>query len=86
MFRYRSERIELTNEEEKSQEPNFWDDAEAARKQLQKIASIKSWVEDYDGVSKLCEDLTLMPEFVEAGLSNEQEFEQLYANIRGVGL
>ncbi len=71
-------RIELTNEEEKSQEPNFWDDAEAARKQLQKIASLKSWVVDYDSVSKLCEDLSLMPEFVDAGLSTEEEFELHY--------
>ncbi len=71
-------RIELANEEEKSQEPNFWDDAEAARKQLQKIAALKSWVEDYDSLAKLCEDLALMPEFVDAQLSSEEEFDALY--------
>ena len=76
-------RIELTNEEEKSQEPNFWDDAEIARKQLQKIASLKSWVVDYDMVAKLCEDLALMPEFVDAGLSSEEEFDQHYNYSRG---
>ncbi len=59
-----SKRIELQNEEERTQEPNFWDDAEAARKQLQKVASIKSWIEDYEKIAKGCEDLTLMPEFV----------------------
>ncbi|MFR9651288.1 MAG: peptide chain release factor 2 [Rikenellaceae bacterium] len=73
-------RIELANEEEKSQEPNFWDDAEAARKQLQKIASLKSWVEEYDSVAKLCEDLTLMPDFVEAELASEEEFDRLYSD------
>ncbi len=72
-------RMELQNEEERTQEPNFWDDAEAARKQLQKVASIKSWIEDYERVAKGCEDLTLMPEFVKEGVASEEEFEELYA-------
>ncbi len=72
-------RIDLCNEEEKSQEPNFWDDAELARKQLQKIAALKGWVEDYDRVAKGVEDLILMPEFVAAGLSTQDEFDMLYA-------
>ncbi len=74
-----SKRIELQNEEERTQEPNFWDDAEAARKQLQKVAAIKSWVEDFDTISKECEDLTLMPEFVKEGVASEDEFDELYA-------
>ncbi|MFI3248371.1 MAG: peptide chain release factor 2 [Rikenellaceae bacterium] len=74
-------RIELQNEEERTQEPNFWDDAEAARKQLQKVAGIKSWIEDYDNVAKGVEDLTLMPEFVAAELSTEEEFESQYTSV-----
>ncbi|MFI3270067.1 MAG: peptide chain release factor 2 [Rikenellaceae bacterium] len=71
-------RIELQNEEERTQEPNFWDDAEAARKQLQKVAALKSWVEDYEALAKGVEDLGLMPEFVAVELSTEAEFEALY--------
>ncbi len=74
-------RITLQNEEERTQEPNFWDDAEAARKQLQKVASIKSWIEDYDAVAKGVEDLGLMPEFVAAEVADEAEFDQLYATV-----
>ncbi len=73
-----SKRIELQNEEEKTQEPNFWDDADAARIQLQRVASIKSWIEEFDRVSKGAEDLSLMPDFVKEGLSSEEEFETLY--------
>ncbi len=73
-----SKRIELQNEEERTQEPNFWDDAEAARKQLQKVAALKSWVEDYDALAKSVEDLGLMTEFVAAELSTEEEFDELY--------
>ncbi len=80
-LRIEDRRIELTNEEERTQEPNFWDDAEAARKQLQKVSSLKSWVVDYDEVAKGVEDLTLMGDFVEAGLSTEAEFDELYARV-----
>ncbi len=73
-----SKRIELQNEEERTQEPNFWDDAEAARKQLQKVAALKAWVEDYEALAKGVEDLGLMPEFVAAELASEEEFEALY--------
>ncbi len=74
-----SRRIELQNEEERTQEPAFWDNAEAARKQLQCVASIKSWIEDYDKISKGCEDLTLIPDFIREGLATEAEAEELYA-------
>lgn len=72
-------RIELQNEEEKTLEPDFWNDRERAENQLRKVASIKSWVQDFDSVSKLVEDLQLMPDFVREGLSSEQELDELYA-------
>ena len=34
-------RIDLRNEEEKTQEPDFWEDPERARVQLQKVSGIK---------------------------------------------
>ncbi len=72
-------RIDLQNEEERTQEPNFWEDAEAARKQLQKVADIKGWIEQFDAVRKQAEDLNLMGEFVSEGVATEQEFDQMYA-------
>jgi peptide chain release factor 2 len=50
-----------------------------AQKQLRKVAAIKSWVTDYDAVCKAVEELLLMPEFVEAGLSSEADMEAQYA-------
>ena len=45
-------RIDLRNEEEKTQEPSFWDDPERAREQLRRVASIKAWVEEYETIRK----------------------------------
>ncbi|MDE6779409.1 MAG: PCRF domain-containing protein, partial [Alistipes sp.] len=72
-------RIDLQNEEEKTQVPEFWDNPDRAREQLRKVAAIKAWVDDYDRVAKLTEDLELMPEFVRAGVSEESELDELYA-------
>ena len=72
-------RIDLQNEEEKTFEPNFWDNPERAEQQLRKVASIKSWVEDYDRLAKLVEDLELMPDFVKEGLASEEELDSHHA-------
>ena len=72
-------RIDLRNEEEKTQEPDFWDNPDKARKQLQKVAGIKGWVEEYDAVCKETEDLVLMPDFVKEGVVSEAELDEQYA-------
>ncbi|MDE7129651.1 MAG: PCRF domain-containing protein, partial [Alistipes sp.] len=72
-------RIDLQNEQERTEEPDFWNDAEAARRQLKKVADIKSWIEDFDAVRHGVEDLRLMPDFVEGGVMSEEEFESEYA-------
>lgn len=72
-------RIDLRNEEEKTQEPGFWDDPAAAREQLRKVAAIKSWVEDYQAVRKEVEDLELMPDFVREGVMTETEMDEQFA-------
>ncbi|MEG0789765.1 MAG: peptide chain release factor 2 [Alistipes sp.] len=73
-------RIDLRNEEEKTQEPDFWEDPVTAREQLRKVASIKAWVDDYDAVATEVEDLQLMPEFAKEGVISEQEMEEQYAH------
>lgn len=72
-------RIDLRNEEEKTQEPGFWDDPAAAREQLRKVAGIKAWVDDYDGVRRQVGDLQLLPDFVKEGVMDEQEMDEQYA-------
>lgn len=72
-------RIDLRNEEEKTQEPDFWDAPDKAREQLRKVAAIKAWVDDYDAVAKDVEDLGLMPDFVKEGVMSEAEMDDHYA-------
>ncbi len=77
-------RIDLKNEEEKTQEPDFWEHPDRAREQLKKVASIKAWVEEYDRVATAVEDLELMPDFVKEGVMSEQELDASYATAVGM--
>ena len=72
-------RIDLRNEEEKTQEPDFWEQPYRAREQLRKVAAIKQWVEQYDRIAKEVEDLLLMPDFIREGIISEKEMEEAYA-------
>ncbi len=72
-------RIDLRNEEEKTQEPTFWEQPDRAREQLRKVASIKQWVEAYDRIAVAVEDLLLMPDFVREGVMCDEEMEAAYA-------
>ncbi len=75
-------RIDLRNEEEKTQEPDFWENPDKAREQLRKVAGIKTWVDDYDEVRRRVEDLQLMPDFLKEGILTEQEMDEQYAQAR----
>ena len=73
-------RIDLANEEEKTQEPNFWDDPDRAQEQLRKVSSIKSWIEEYDTLAGVVGDVELVPDFLREGVMEEAEADALYAD------
>ena len=70
--------IDLRNEQERTEEPNFWDDPESARKQLKKVADIKAIIEEYYAARSAVADLDLIPDFVAEGVLSEAEAEAQY--------
>ena len=71
-------RIDLQNEQERTEEPNFWDNPDEARKQLKKVADIKSVIEEWEAAVRMADDLDLVPDFVAEGVLSETEAEQQY--------
>ena len=65
--------IELDEEQARTLAPDFWDRPEEAEKQLRKVAGIKSWIDDFQAIERLCDDLELMPDFVREGGASEEE-------------
>lgn len=61
-----------------AEDPDLWNDQQAAREQLRKVAQIKATLDSFAALEAAVEDLLLMPEFLREGLINEAEFEDSY--------
>lgn len=68
----------MEEEELRTQDPNFWDDAKAAEAQMKKVRSIKSWLEGYKGVKSAIDELQLAVEFQKEGELSEKEVDEAY--------
>lgn len=71
-------REELKREEALTLAPDFWEDTEKAQAQLKKVASIKSWVVDYDAIATAMDELNLVPEFIKEGAATEEDLDTAY--------
>lgn len=78
IFDLDGKREELKQEEALTLAPDFWDDAEKAQAQLKKVASIKSWVVDYDAIATAMDELSLVPEFIKEGAASEEDLDTAY--------
>lgn len=67
--------ILIEEEQQKTSDPDFWNDPKAAESQLKKIARLKSWVEGYNKVETAVDDLNVLTEFQEAGEATEEEVD-----------
>lgn len=74
-------RMELNEQELKTQDPDFWNDAKAAEVQMKKIRGIKVWIEAYDELVELLGDLEVLMEFAKEGEADEQEVQQKYDTL-----
>ncbi|MEO5788406.1 peptide chain release factor 2 [Gelidibacter sp.] len=68
--------IEISNEEEKTFDPNFWNDSKAAELVMQSLREKKHWVADYETAKSLIEDLKVFYEFYKADEISAQELEE----------
>ena len=67
-------RIQLEEEELRTQDPGFWEDAKAAEAQMRKVRGIKKWIEGYEGVRAATEELQLAFDYYKEVL---HQFEQI---------
>lgn len=70
--------IQVENEEERTREPNFWDDPKKAEEQLKKISSIKQWVTAYDKARQTVDDLVVVYDFFKEDAASEAEVDEHY--------
>jgi peptide chain release factor 2 len=70
--------IEITNEEEKTFAPNFWNNAKEAEIVVKNLRTKKKWVEDYQKAENLLEELQIVFDFFKEGDATEEELDAIY--------
>lgn len=74
-------RMQLQEEELKTQDPSFWDDPKNAEAQMKLIRGLKSWVSAYDDLNSAYEDIEVLLEFIKEGEGDEEELETQFSNL-----
>ncbi|MBR8766249.1 peptide chain release factor 2 [Porphyromonas levii] len=71
--------IQLKEEELRTQDPHFWDDPAKAQAQMKVVKGLKHWIDDYNGIDSLANELELAFEYIKEDLVTEEEIDALYA-------
>jgi len=70
--------IEISNEEEKTVDPNFWNNPKEAEAFMKNLRFKKKWVEDYNTVVSFFEDVTVLADFYKESEVSEEEVESQF--------
>lgn len=71
-------RLEIQEDDLKSQDPNFWDKPKEAEILLKRMRGKKFWVDAYEGLKNDLEEIKVLIEFYEAGEGTEEEVEATF--------
>jgi peptide chain release factor 2 len=71
--------IEISNEEEKTFAPDFWNNAKQAEIIVRNLRSKKKWVEDFTKAENYAEELQITYEFFKEDDATEEELDAQYA-------
>lgn len=76
--------IEISNEEEKTANPDFWSNPKEAETVMKSIRLKKKWVEDYQNLVSMSEDLGVLIDFYKEGDITEDEVIGQYKKINSL--
>ena len=74
-----NKKIQLEEEELRTQAPGFWEDQKAAEAQMKVVKGIRRWIEAYNEAKVNVDELTTAFEFYKEELVTEEEVDELYA-------
>ena len=71
-------RIEYEEEDLRTQAPDFWEDRKRAEEQMKKVKAIKKWIDGYQEVRTLADELQLAFDFYHEDMVTEEEVDDDY--------
>ncbi len=60
--------------------PDFWEHPKEAQAQMKKIKDLQAWIEGYEEIDKIVNELQLAWDFLKEGLVEESEIDALYTD------
>ena len=72
--------MQLEEEQLRTQDPGFWDDAKRAEEQMKKVKGIEKWINGYKKVRTLVDELALAFDFYKEEMVTEEEVDEAYAS------
>ncbi|MCL4169918.1 UNVERIFIED_CONTAM: hypothetical protein GTU68_022440, partial [Idotea baltica] len=73
--------IEIANEEEKTANPDFWNDPKAAEVVMKELRFKKKWVENYNKAITMNEDINVLYEFYKEDEVEEAEIIEQFEKV-----
>jgi len=73
-----AKQIQVEEEQLRTQAPGFWDDAKAAEAQMKKVKTLQAWIDGYNEVKTLADELSLAFDFFKDELVTEGEVDEAY--------
>jgi peptide chain release factor 2 len=75
-------RMQLKEEELKTQDPDFWNDPKKAEVQMKQIRGLKFWITAYDERMTLFSDVEVLFEFAKEGEAEEEEVDEHFFKLQ----
>ena len=72
-------KMQYEEEQIRTQDPGFWDDAKRAEAQMKLVKGLEKWIKGYEKVQTLAGELETAFDFYKEELVTEQEVDELYA-------
>ncbi len=73
-----AKQMQLEEEQLRTQDPGFWDDARRAEEQMKKVKTLEKWINGYKEVRTLTDELALAFEFCKDEMISEEELDEAY--------
>lgn len=71
-------KIEISNEEEQTVNPDFWNNPREAEIVMKNLRLKKKWVEDFNKITSNIEEISILLEFYNEGEATAEEVENIY--------
>ena len=80
-LKIKEKKIQLEEEELKTQDPGFWDDPKKAEVQMKAIRTLKYWVSTFDTLKTSYEDVEVLNDFAKEEDATDPELKDLFDKL-----